>query len=112
MAADGPDSARVQLCLELFGGQAAGAGGFNNADAETFHQVESAGNIAGEMIAQAVELQSERSLEAGFGIRRAGRRSNHGDQDQCRREQQERQEFGLHAGFVIRTAAIGKLKVH
>ena len=58
MSADGIEAARVELRLELLRREAVSAGEFHVLDAPSFHFVQRARHVFGELIAQAVKLQA------------------------------------------------------
>jgi len=57
------DSASVQFLPEFFRRQIVGAGQLGIFKSESFHFAESAGNVFLELLAQAIELQSNRPLK-------------------------------------------------
>src|SRR6266436_2469112 len=63
MGAEGYEASFVQLCLELFGRQAVGAGEFHVLYTPPFDLVEGAGHVLLELIAEAVELETDGTLE-------------------------------------------------
>ena len=63
MTADGFEPVRVELSFEFFGTQAIGAGEFHVSNSETLDFGQCAGNVAGKLLAQTIQLQTDRPLE-------------------------------------------------
>ncbi len=73
MSAYGDEAMGIELRLELRGREAVGAGQFDVFDAEALDFVERTRDIGGELVAQAVKLQSNRPFERSPGACRCAR---------------------------------------
>src|SRR5207245_6887014 len=89
MGADGHDASFVQLRLELFGRQAVGAGEFHVLYTPPFDLVEGAGHVLFELIAEAVELETDGAFEPWSSTRRCIGGASGEESEACRTEYQE-----------------------
>jgi hypothetical protein len=79
MAGDGFESIITEFGCELLGRQVVGAGDFNIAEAKIPHLLKRARDVLGEEVAQAVKLESERTLEVGSDASLGTRGAEGGD---------------------------------